>query len=1180
MNNVNYNQVTDINENSSYVQLIPNCNSASDNIISQEENMPKVKNEAPEQGIPATKPGIKGPISIVKVRKIAWESLCRALIFNATEASSPQTTPNIYINTSTTGNDTIISLATPNNGSEDFNLTKLGNVFNNANIDETEDNDNESKKTSGLSRKNLSDSNQEMKLVDTSILKIISILFLFYKGDVQNLKTKAKNILYSFIVTSSVKEYLDIGQLYALLTKIINESSSQDVVMETNSSGNESSSSSQTITYERAMLETIDGAATRIAANGFCASYCNFILEDNFLSSKINCGFYIDNIDVYKICMALNLNKKQLLANNVLQTANLSIEASRNNQYDIDNNTRNSSRNIAINEISVLFSDANIIVPFEFFNQPVIIDKFTYYLVSQAFFDKKFKENTREFANDLLKCNFDSLCHDNGESKIYRLIMILTFILKNNEDEILKELLLMFPSAFLGFSQNTTLINESFNLIKTKTYSGLETNIDYIIDSLTENQQFIFKLLTTKNASQVEDGLYLRLFEKSCYVFSALDSDKMAIVPLKSSAHDAFEPARSSIDTDEDILGIRAINQGVIIPEYTQCVIDAPLKHGLSLSNYELSRVNSKVVVTSVTRNDAAAQNMLYSEPYTLPICMAININTFLPDNNLSVFAYNFIYGKNVLSETTEGTIYCKNSQVDIFINNKGLCDKYNKILKFLNATNFYVGSGGVNIEQKKQTVEVLIGLEIEKLCNVTIGAKYNVSRVNIRQNLSKLNETICYSKKTNKKEALRDGKLAFTKFLIDYVKTPTNGFREELINTTYKILLLSTYNLDNLLTNLNNINRATLIDANQSGLITENLVKNKNKFNEEKIIADNNVIDLKNINATVKQEEENAKVKTVKANATINDLQRRSLRLSQNLGRQPGTKEEQTITQNPKITLGKRKKTDDVEKQERENFQKNIKQNNDIIKKENLVVQSKIEQEILLHNNITEAEIEKEEKEKALSYQEWLYNIFTRLLGNDKQKTTKIANITQEIPNPLQSGGRAAEPREQVSTMVGLPEPTASKPIEVTLPNPVTKSKKMEVLGTRQLPKTIAVTTTDAKGITDVKTKPDVNMSYTSMFGKYGFYMYLNDDGMYVLKILNTQEDYNDYTKKYDIKQTKKTVKQTTIEGGKNRTKRNKNKVRKHKYTKKNNKNKSNKNKSNKNKILKQVSRNTKKNY
>ena len=84
--------------------------------------------------------------------------------------------------------------------------------------------------------------------------------------------------------------------------------------------------------------------------------------------------------------------------------------------------------------------------------------------------------------NDLIECNFDSLCHDNADSSVYRIIMILMFILKNEEGKIRENLNMM------GITHNSAInIPEGYETIKDDIVS-LKTQ-------LTSGQLIIFNEL-------------------------------------------------------------------------------------------------------------------------------------------------------------------------------------------------------------------------------------------------------------------------------------------------------------------------------------------------------------------------------------------------------------------------------------------------------------------------------------------------------------------------------------------------------------------------------------------------------------------------------------------------------------------------------------------------------------
>jgi hypothetical protein len=49
-------------------------------------------------------------------------------------------------------------------------------------------------------------------------------------------------------------------------------------------------------------------------------------------------------------------------------------------------------------------------------------------------------------------------------------------------------------------------------------------------------------------------------------------------------------------------------------------------------------------------------------------------------------------------------------------------------------------------------------------------------------------------------------------------------------------------------------------------------------------------------------------------------------------------------------------------------------------------------------------------------------------------------------------------------------------------------------------------------------ETNEEAEPRFTSFFGKYGFDMYIDESGGYVLKPLNTEQEYNTYLQKYNL--------------------------------------------------------------
>ena len=336
----------------------------------------------------------------------------------------------------------------------------------------------------------------------------------------------------------------------------------------------------------------------------------------------------------------------------------------------------------------------------------------------------------------------------------------------------------------------------------------------YILQFLSHDQQNIFKILSRKKAKDVESGLYLRLRNKSCYVFQVLHTSMVVIVGFAHSAHDSFVPAQQEIkNLSKSVFKLQSLDQGVFIPHYTNCAIDAPLKHGLSLSNYDISGVDSKVMVTAITRNDAASQNMSRSEQYSEPICMKIDVENMIDPNTNEKFnfTYQFMYGE------TSKTIAKKEKEIECPTElDRELCEKYRIIIQFLDSTTFYYKKQ--NIGPFKDETDVAIKSLLEDIQNNISRLEINGTEAGIiRDNLSRLFTNSICGKTTNKKpkcsdvtvseKTLIEGKTEFLEFLIDYISNPekTINDKKALIFYTYKLLSFTneTKNLDKLILNV-----------------------------------------------------------------------------------------------------------------------------------------------------------------------------------------------------------------------------------------------------------------------------------------------------------------------------------------------------------------------------------------
>jgi hypothetical protein len=989
-----------------------------------DEDLDKIFTEPSNYG--PQQSGLKAPISIVKVRKNAWETLSRGLETYSEEYISNKTGIYNY-------NSGIRIVIKKNQEGlldeidEQFNLCELGKVFLNSNEDEIEDSDeiiedddeDEDKyntKAKGLTRENLRDSNPAMKNVDEAMLKIISILFILTNTN-SDVSSNARKIIKSFIVASSAKEYLDVGQLYAICDPLIEENKkkgyeSEQILNRCATRGlsifpgqNGLNNSLTDIKVPRKpMLETIDGAATRIAANQYFTAYCKFMLKNN--NNSLDASFYIDNKYVYTLSLILSNDESIILY--------IDSEADKKgikNEIDtIRNLLKNENTNIQIDTCYYILKNKKIR---DFLTKDIgdklshdsdspknvlLIDIEKYFIASLASFLYKYDKDNN-IVEGLLDCNFDSLCHDNGESKIYRLIMILTFILKNDTQQIKRNLKDMFPSFFdlstnnfkydyINSTTNSTSISGQFIFLNPKETSNskqsTKTNyykyMDYILTYLSDDQKNIFKILASRDAHKVENGLYLRLLKKNCYVFQVLHTNLVAVVRCAKSAHKAFQPAQEELKSLKNIFKIQSLDQGVFIPHYTSCAIDAPLKHGLSLSSYDIKGLNSEVIVTAVTRNDAASQNMTNSLQYTKPICMKINIKNMKGDDDIegtNSFTYQFMYGKTTKvfeEETIDKEIYPE----DLDENYK---QKYKQIISNLRDTLFFFNKrnvGPFKDEVNKAAEKILSNISSDQ--NAKINEKEKKS---IRDALSRLNTDSICGKLTNKNstcslvkiksDKIVEGKTLFLKFFIDFLSNGKNSLESKklLINNTLKLLEFTneTKNLDNLMIDVNDFINPTNNEDND---------EYNNEYNNEEY--------------------------NVKRQRQIGGFDFSSF------------------------------------------FSNNNSENQQIL------------------------------EPTSQPYNTEDQRMFTPLPYQTKEQQLQTPKFPQIVSPTI-------EPISGYDKAKGMYTKTDNKLLD-----------KNRIIS------------------------ENVKLTYTSMFGKYGFDMEINEDGEYELKILNTEEDYTNYLKNYDI--------------------------------------------------------------
>ena len=644
--------------------------------------------------------GIKAQVSIVKVRIYTCQTLLKKLKSIDEDKTKPKLITQeiqIYLD----------------------NLCKLSsNLFSKTDTNRSE----QSGGAPITSRETMKDSNNEMKTLDETMFKLIVKIFIIYKTD-DKLKEKAFNILRNFMMTSSVKEYLDTGQLYAIINNTYNHNQdnnwTKDKITErANNRLSGSVANPPTTMPRKPMLETIDGAATRIASNALFTSYCNFTLTDPVTKQNVDSTFYIDNNLVYILSLLIS---KDVYISTIIDKAfegptygliQKIIDFFKNIDYDdiippeIEAN--------AIDYLYYILNNSGCleILKHISLNNPIhkviLIPNSLYYMASVASFlyissDYSSTDDgssasaapirqvtssiINKLKNDLIECNFDSLCHDNADSSVYRIIMILMFILKNEEGKIMENLNMMGITHISAIN-----IPDGYETIK--------DDIENLKRQLTSVQQIIFNELLNKSADSIEHLLYTRLRKKCCYVFpvrSGTCNDYVAIVSCVDSAH--YAPTQTNDElTFQQFIGNRSVfpitslHAGMMLPECTNCAIDAPLKHSFSLSTISTKKMpSSNVITTAITLVDAAAVNTDNSEYIKTPICIKIHAyNLLIPLSSTGqqqehfIFSYKFYGNEPDKTSITQRRLTCKTY----------ICKLTNEILIEFANNNFYAQSG------------------------------------------------------------------------------------------------------------------------------------------------------------------------------------------------------------------------------------------------------------------------------------------------------------------------------------------------------------------------------------------------------------------------------------------------------------------------------------------------------
>lgn len=766
---------SDYIKDKSYLNFSNNCNGEENiynantnlpvfNIITRKEDIELAIGKNSRAITPRQRAGMVEPISIVKVRKSAFETLIKTLdkfVPYANNKSLKDLYKKIY-----------------------GKLKDLEDIFSKANTEKEDAMDGGAPVTS---RDNMTDKNEDMFKLDAYMFEMIVYAYDAFKNK-KDYKSHAFELLRNFMMVSSAKEYLDTGQLYAIIDPTVEHNNNNNwtqnkINARINAYFNSGNIDSSTVpkSYPRKpMLETIDKSATRLTANCYLTAYCNFVLsDDKAITKKIDSIHYIDNADVYLVSTFINSDPFVTYAYNVLllndyndnvyDELKANIEKIRAHFIEININSSIEDEYKAIdylyymlaNEVTRTFlMKLKTLLQIE--NTVLIIPKKIYFMASVAAFLYKChkgndgtKDNKDEIKKSIINCNFDSLCHDNAESSAYMLVMILMLILKNNEDDIIQNMIEMGylkkdggDTIKLNSYLDATIHPKKYRLYKPlediKTKSGTKgtpiddinneffiTLIENLLKNLNDNQRTIFQVLSSKSAANIEDvGLYTRLYDKSCYAFSVKTGacgDYMALVSNKKSAHLSYKDIQEKLDMNQYIgmtntYPITSLHAGVILPEYTNCAIDAPLKHSFSLSAVSGIGLNSSsILVTPVTEVDAAAQLMDYSLILPKDVCMPIPV-THLPDpevgSTFNQFVYNYVYGKKAsVNEPLDDGIVLPNSF------NNFEKEKYRRLVVSLQQCKFYAGKDA-DIEKSNNLYGIFQDF-LNKIKEVTIRDKF-----------------------------------------------------------------------------------------------------------------------------------------------------------------------------------------------------------------------------------------------------------------------------------------------------------------------------------------------------------------------------------------------------------------------------------------------------------------------
>jgi hypothetical protein len=406
--------------------------------------------------------------------------------------------------------------------------------------------------------------NKDMKLMDLNILGTISFLEKCKTQIVRNgpaFKT-IEDILNSFIVCSSGKEYLDVGQLYAIIEPNNNANNAiafwnkQNITDRVNNFVQSMPQYQQAVDEkinipQRPFFETYDSAAAPIAGKYFTTyTECTIPPEkDPSISRRITTNpgsipFLYDNIYILYL---------SFLYNYIVNTSNLDYSLLGEQNTQIIRFIKEIPFNLYCYFdlfYMLLENDSNTNLIYNFYKNNIyynqkyrLVNPFIHDLISSVFYFYV-AQNEPNRRQNLITANLDPLCHDNKDSDNYRLLMMYNLIRKNNnQDEdpnknpLLKEIIETFRTETYFPINNSTgkvelpqNINENIQKIKVE-FIGKSKNIEEqstsktIIENLTSNfkpiEKQMFYVLSLYKWDGTENRLINRMLSTNCYVFNA-----------------------------------------------------------------------------------------------------------------------------------------------------------------------------------------------------------------------------------------------------------------------------------------------------------------------------------------------------------------------------------------------------------------------------------------------------------------------------------------------------------------------------------------------------------------------------------------------------------------------------------------------------------------------------------